>query len=95
MDQYMICVNAKSSTGDSSKLDVGDFEVYDTEEHANERAAQSHNEHALVRREDAIAISGYQLSFTDVARGTLHNFLSGWKALTNGPIRHAKVSRTS
>ena len=40
--QYIVCTAVSESTTDPSVLDSGTYEVYDTEEHATERAAQAH-----------------------------------------------------
>ena len=80
--QYMVCTAVFESPTNPATLDSGTYEVYDTEEHASERAAQTHNDHALLDASSAITIEGLLSTHAAVKRSDLHHFTSKWKELT-------------
>ena len=80
--QFMVCTAIFESPLDPSVFDKGTYEVYDTEEHASERAAQTHNERALLDAASATTIEGLQTTHASLKRSDLHHFTSKWKELT-------------
>ena len=82
--QYIVCTAVYESTTDPSVLDSGTYEVYDTEEHATDRAAQTHNDRALLDAASAITISGKQSTHAAIKKSELHHFTSLWKGLMVG-----------
>ena len=68
--QYMVCTAIIESPTTPTTFDSGTYEVYDTEEHASERAAQTHNDHALLDASSAITIEGIHQQWNGFNEGT-------------------------